>query len=258
MNITTITEVLDAAHLTHYISSNYSERGGIMVIGPPGVLKTALIKAALEGQSHQAIVTDLNMVSLKGMRDSMLSGSYKTLAFPDFQKLYERKAESAANVIGVIKALIDEGFNKFATEATNTPIFTIRCLIMAAMTYSFYMDRIDEWRASGLERRCLWPAIKLKDPHRMMEYAHKLERIKLNGIPRIISTSGIPFDVSETESKWLLRLSNLQDQELTPFILLKKIFAVLKFKYFNDKEKAVTIIEQFCQCINGGFGELEI
>jgi hypothetical protein len=58
----------------------------------------------------------------------------------------------------------------------------------------------------------------------------------------------IPFNVTEKESVHLRNL--LRDQpEATPFVLLKKIFAVLKWKY--GVEKSLRIIDKFALCLSG-------
>jgi hypothetical protein len=254
----TLIEILDAAHLTSFIESPFPQRGAIMIVGPPGAMKTTFIRTGLSEYPGALILGDLNINSLMSLRDSLVSGRYKTIAFPEYEKLYQRKADTAANVEGTIKQLIEEGFSRASFEEQDAITSISRVLVIGAMTYSFYNSRISKWRESGFKRRILWVGVKLLNPDKIMEAIRKWELIELDGIPRRYPTKGIPFDVTEAESRQIEKL--LEGQwEATPYVLLKKIFAVLKWKYkATEPNKPMKIMKDFGECIDNKMGIINI
>ena len=261
MKIQTLIEVIDAAHLTSLIESPFPQRGGIMLVGPPGMLKTTLMRIALEPYPNALMLSDLNVNSLMALRESLIGGRYNTIAFGEFEKIYARKADTAANVEGVMKQLVEEGFTRASFEEQDCITTTARALIIGAMTYNFYSRRISVWRESGFKRRFLWCGLRLKDPDRIMNAIRKWETIDLDGIPRRYARKAISFDVTEEESKRIETMIKGQ-WEATVYVLLKKIFAVLKWKHKNDKEnaskEAFRVLVPFCESINGNVADVEI
>ena len=45
VSVSCMIECLAAAHLSNYVDSPFHERGGIMLVGPPGSLRTTLTRA---------------------------------------------------------------------------------------------------------------------------------------------------------------------------------------------------------------------
>lgn len=253
----TLIEVLDAAHLTSFIESPFPQRGAIMIVGPPGSMKTTFLRSALKEYPSALFLSDLNINSLMQLRDSLVSGRYRTIAFPEYEKLYQRKADTAANIEGTIKQLIEEGFSRASFEEQDAITFTARTLVIGAMTYSFYSRMIGRWRESGFKRRILWFGIKLSDPDKIMSAIRRWELIKIDGIPRRFPTDTIPFDVTDGESKVIERM--LEGQwEATPYVLLKKIYAVLKWKYPNDHKHAMALVNELSDCLNNKMGIIEL
>lgn len=257
MNAKILIEFIDAAQLTSYIESPFPQRGSIMLVGPPGAMKTTIIKTALGEYPSALFLSDLNINSLMALRESLISGRYKTIAFPEYEKLYQRKADTAANIEGTIKQLIEEGFTRASFEEQDAITYTARTLVIGAMTYSFYSSRIGKWRESGFKRRILWMGIKLSDPDKIMDAIRKWELIELGNVPRRYPTNNIPFNVTDGESRYIEKM--LEGQwEATPYVLLKKILAVLKWKYVNEPEKPMQIMKEIRACLNNQLGVLDI
>jgi hypothetical protein len=258
MDYQTLIEILDAAHLTSFIDSPFPQRGALMIVGPPGAMKTTFIHAALDEHPSALFLSDLNINSLMRLRESLVSGRYRTIAFPEYEKLYQRKADTSANIEGTIKQLIEEGFTRASFEEQDAITFTARTFVVGAMTHSFYTQMIGKWRESGFKRRILWVGIKLDNPDKIMEAIRKWELIKVDGIPRKYPTRNIPFEVTDAESRNIEKM--LEGQwEATPYVLLKKIFAVLKWKYGkNDPQRPMKIMKELGDCINNKLGIIEI
>lgn len=253
MKSTTLIEILDAAHLTSFIDSPFPQRGAIMIVGPPGAMKTTLLRASVSEYPSALFLSDLNINSLMALRDSLVSGRYRTIAFPEYEKLYQRKADTSANVEGVIKQLIEEGFTRASFEEQDAITSIARTLVIGAMTMSFYSQRITKWRENGFKRRILWLGIKLDNPDRIMEAIRKWELIEFSGIERKFPQGNIPFAVNDSESRIIEGM--LEGQwEATPYVLLKKIYAVLKWKYSKQPKRAMLIMEELRECLNNKLG----
>lgn len=253
----TLIEIIDAAHLTSFIHSPFPQRGCLMIVGPPGAMKTTFISTALREYPSTLFLSDLNINSLMKLRDSLVSGRYRTIAFPEYEKLYQRKADTASNIEGTIKQLIEEGFTRASFEEQDAITSTARTLVIGAMTYSFYNKMISQWRESGFKRRILWMGIKLGDPDKVMHAIRKWELIELDGILRRYPSKDIPFNVTETESKYIEKM--LEGQwEATPYVLLKKMLAVLKWKYPRQPKKPMEIMDQLGECINNKLGIIDL
>jgi hypothetical protein len=252
-----IIEILDAAHLTSFIESPFPQRGGIMIVGPPGAFKTTMTQVALLEHPSALFLSDLNINSLMSIRESLVSGRYRTIVFPEYEKLYQRRPDTAANIEGTIKQLVEEGFTRASFEEQDAITYTARVLVIGAMTYSFYSRRLAAWRENGFKRRFLWCGIKLSNPDRVMHAIREWQRIELDGIPRRYPSRSIPFEVSTGESRTLEKMMEGQ-WEATPYVLIKKILAVLKWKYPKEPSKPMEIIREFSECINNRLGVVEI
>jgi hypothetical protein len=253
----TLIEVIDCAHLTSFIHSPFPQRGALMLVGPPGTMKTTFIRSALQEYPSVLSLGDLNINSLMKLRDSLVSGRYRTIAFPEFEKLYQRKADTAANIEGTIKQLIEEGFGRASFEELDAITTNSKVFIVGAMTYDFYNRKISAWRESGFKRRILWVGISLSNPDRIMEAIRKWELIEIDGIPRKYPTKEIPFNVTDAESRIIENM--LQGQwEATPYVLLKKIYAVLKWKYPREPKKPMRIMEELGNCLDNKMGEIKL
>lgn len=257
MTSQTLIEIIDAAHLTSFINSPFPQRGGIMIVGPPGSLKTSFVQTALREHPSALFLSDLNINSLMRLRESLVSGRYRTIVFPEYEKLYQRKADTASNIEGTIKQLIEEGFTRASFEEQDAISYTARTLVIGALTYSFYSKMIGPWRESGFKRRMLWVGIKLANPDQIMHAIREWELIDIGDIPRRYPTKDIPFNVNDAESKAIEKM--LEGQwEATPYVLLKKIYAVLKWKYPKEPRRPMAIMTELSKCINNQLGVVDL
>lgn len=257
MKAKTLIEVIDAAALSHWVESPFKQRGALMFVGPPGTLKTSIIKAALEDYPNALFLSDLNVNSLMSLRETLVSGRYTTIAFPEFEKLYARKADTASNIEAHLKQLIEEGFTRASFEEQDAIACTARTLVIGAMTTTFYSQHIKRWNDNGFKRRILWCGMRLHNSNMIMDAIRKWETIPLDGIQRRVPRSMIKYDLTEEDSKLVEKI--LQGQwEATPYVLLKKIYCVLRWKYKEDKQQPLRILKEFSEGLNNQMAEIFI
>jgi hypothetical protein len=247
MKPVTLIEVIDAAHCTAYVESPFEQRGGLMLIGPPETLRTTMIDIALGQHPSALIVSDINMRSLTGLKDDLTSGRYSTIGFSDYQKLYERAASTAANVEGTLRALMEEGFSKSPHDDPTSASTRARALLVAAMVEATYKNKVQDWKQSGYLRR--WLVCLLYMPvmsrNKLTQSVHDWKKLEFDGIKRVSPTTPIPYNISEEESRRLLLMVKEQASQGTPFVLLKKIYCVLKWKYKDQPGKVADIMSDF-------------
>jgi hypothetical protein len=255
----TVIEVIDACHLTKHIESPFPQRGGLMLVAPPGALKSTMIECALQEYPNALPAADINVNTFMKLRDDLQSNKYATIAFGEFEKLYQRNANTAANIEGVIKACVEEGFVRGPFEDVRMGGCKARVLIVGGMTPGFFASKYDSWQKSGFARRFLWCMFSVQNPELILEAIHEWRRIEMNGIPRRYpGMKGIPFDVTDAESRYLMKLVRDQPGDASPYVLLKKIFSVLKWKYPKDPKVPKQIIEDFADSLKRNGTELVI
>lgn len=248
--------VLAAAHLTYAldsIPSAFSQRGGIMLVGPPENMKTT-IASCLVKYSNALVVGDLTVKQLVKVRDQISAGRYQTVVFPAFEKLYKRDADTASNVEGLIQAMTEEGFGHASFEDQETFVRYAKCLVVGAMVESVYRNYSVHWRDSGFARRFLWCHFILEDQHAITRAIYNWEPLQLSqgelpGIP----SEPIKFDLTEKERRKIALLVSSQVGKSTPLVLAYKIVAVLKWRYAGQRDaasRAMAVFEDFAESLN--------
>jgi hypothetical protein len=255
-------EFLDAAHLTKYVESPYAARGGIMIVGPPNTLKSTMIELSYSEYPNALILSDINVNTLTQIKDDLAAGHYPTIAFPAFEKLYQRHKSTSANVEGYLMALVEEGFSRASFEDQRMAAIKARALIVGAIPYSFYQANYTRWNQSGFLRRFLWCVLRLKDSEKIMEAIHNWKLIPFNGIShRIPGSKTIPYTMSATESRTLRAMIRQQPSgNSTPYVLLKKIHCALKWKYSSTKHPGAyrKILEDVAPAFSKGGAEVNL
>ena len=135
----TIIDVLAAAHWTYKLSgipSEFSQRGGIMLVGPPEQLKTQFI-SMLEDYPRTLVLSDLTTRELADFHQE-LGIQYKTLGFTAFEKVSQRDPNVATNLIGHLTALAEEGFRGSYKMDKRQRTYRARVLVIGAVPLSFY------------------------------------------------------------------------------------------------------------------------
>lgn len=261
MKFSTIAEVLMGAHLTVYVKSPFLSRGGIMLVAPPASLKSLVVQV-IEEYPNALVMSDLTTKQLIVLRDEIAARRYVTLGFTEFEKIYQRHDSTANNIEGNLKAMMEEGFTRGSFEDQRMVTIKARCLIIGAITSTFYAKRYTEWRDSGFARRFLWVHFVLADPRIIVKAIHDWERVNANGLVFGLPTSRtIPFDCSKPESHQIERWLKHQPGIETPLILMKKILSVLKWRYkrIGEKpEKAMQTLHDFSEALGSSGAELEI
>jgi hypothetical protein len=258
----TFLTVLHAACLTYRVDSAFKSRGGMLLVAPPGQMKTSML-ATLIDQPGVMGYSDMTTKTLVEARDYIASKKVHTLLLYDFQKIYERKADTAANIVGSLRALVEEGFSSAAWEEHTNMIQTkARALVMAACTPAFIRRNIVEWDESGFSRRFLFCHYTLRNPEVIVQAIMSDTPIPLmlNGDVAIPFNLSIPL-VTHPEDELKLRrmLRHGQRGEEVPLILLRKLLAVLRWRCSRMKKKdvnAMHILEEFSECMRDEGAEI--
>ena len=257
VRISTLMECVKAAHLSTYVDSQFSHASGLMIVGPPGVLKTTILKAL---DSYESVLTlsDVNSKVLHGIiKTQLTNNAIKSLVLPEVQRIYERDPRTAAGVEGTIRSLVEEGFSGASFEDPTVSRFTARAFVIGAMTDKFRDENWQRWNDSGFARRFLWCLIRLGDPSILMNAVEqgRLAMVADDVVPMPTPPFGtIPaLDVSQRR-----RIRPLVRKQPKPsnvqFELMCRMAAVLVFYYKRNKIKRdpIEAIQEFAGCVLGG------
>ncbi len=266
MRVETLLEVLWAATLTGRVQSKFDSRGGMFLVAPPGQLKTSLL-SIFDGQPGVLSFSDMTTNSLVAARDMIASRKIHTLTFYDFQKLYERRADTASNIVGNLRALTDEGFKSASFEPGGESNRVIqaraRALVLAATTPAFYRANLGEWTSNGFARRFIFCVYTMRDPDIMVESIMNENPIELRNmevaLPANLSIEMGPVPTSAEQAMFRRMLRNQAGEEV-PLVLLRKIHAVLRWRYrrLGGKDQSMEILEEFAQCLSSEGAQLVI
>jgi hypothetical protein len=258
MHTDTLCEIIDAAHLTKNVQSVFGQRGGLLIVAPPGSLKTSILEYVLDEYPNTFVLSDTNMTQLENFREDMISNRYSTMAFPEFQKVYARDQRTASSVESTIAALVDEGWRRPSFRDPRAGALRSRMLVIAGMTPTFYERHFDAWQRSGFLRRFIVSLFSVENPELITDAIKDNTKLGLNGIPRkAVTANGIPFHIEPPEANFCHKLLKEQPDDKTPLILLMRIFAVLKWKYASSA-KAKAIISDFAPSLTRDGGILTL
>lgn len=246
-------EVLCAAHLSAFVrEGGFDERGGIMLVAPAGALKSTFLTCLETNYPDVLGVTDLNAKALAALRERISSERVRTLVFPEYAKLYERKADTSANLEGSLRALASEGYRSAAFEPQDIARVTAKAMVIGAMTLGFRDTHIQRWQESGFARRFLWPLFVLRRPEILDEAVAQWQRVDFQ-IARVPHAppfgETIPMDTTEAERRQLRQLVRYQpgDSSVQQHALLVKILAVLRWWYqrSGNGRDAMEVVQAF-------------
>lgn len=264
MKAETLIRVLVAAHYSHHVQGPEKLRqvhGGIMLVAPPGALKTAILKVALEGHANVLGLSDINVQGLGRLRHSIANGKIKTLLFYEYAKLYQRNVAVSSNVEGVVSALVDESYHKLAFDVQEAHALPCGALVVGAMVPQFYEEQLAGWGNSGFARRFLWCMYKLKNPTAIQEAIAKWKSVEFGSEFRFrIPLTDIEYSLTEAEARWIQTLLVHNHGIETPSILLQKIACVLRweFKALGVKDDTIRIIKEFAPSLGKHGASLEL
>jgi hypothetical protein len=252
----TLFRCLSAVHLSSYVESPFESRGGLMLVSPPGCMKTSILMAVANSWSNAIPVSDLNTAQLIKMKSAMSSNALRTLILTDMQKIAQRNPNVAVNLLGHLSAIVDEGFTGASWDSNQMiPRTTARCTVMAALTDDYYNRAMEEFVATGFARRFLWAQIRLKDPGVLASAVIYQERLQFSqdiGLPPMPAMGSIPLDVSMEEIRTLETCVQHQiGRHAIAFQLIVKMTAVLRWWYYAMKIETdpLDTIFEFARCL---------
>jgi hypothetical protein len=265
MYVQDLIEVLCAAHLTYLLHTPFPERSGIILVGAPGVLKSTFLEELDKQYPNVITMSDLNVKTLITFRDQIAAGTIQTLVFPELQKLYERKDETAANLEGTLRALVAEGFQAASFEDQRVNRVRARCLVIGAMTPATQARRFQAWDDSGFNRRFLWSLIRLSDPQALDEAVLEWKRLdfRIHHVPQIPPFGDqIPNLTTRAERQQCRMLVKYQPggsgTQQAQFLI--KVAAVLKWWYTETHQDrdAMQVISSFGESLGREGAKLKL
>lgn len=251
MEAADLVEVLCAAHLGSLVEGPFTERGGIMLVGPPGVLKTTFVSTLDHHYQDSVMVSDINVKTLIRMRDAIASGKVNTLVLPELAKVYERAEVTSQNLEGTLRAMVAEGFSAASFEDSRINRLKARALVIGAMTPSLIESHFQAWEESGFNRRFLWCLVRLDDPGILERAAVNWALIdfRVRHIPIAPMNGKIPNLTTARERQRLAVLVKHQPggDHSIQIQLLTRILAVLRWWYRENDERrsAMETVERF-------------
>lgn len=216
-----------------------------MFVAPPGHLKTTAIEI-IEQFPHTRVISNLTVKALSVMRQDFLSGQLKTMAFSDFENIYRRHSSVSSQIEGFLMGLVEEGFRNPAFSDQRTSVLPAKCAVIGAISIKAYEEHISAWLDSGFARRFLWSKYHAED--RVIEALERAISIWKkatisNGFVLKMPLTPVKCTMTELESNKLLWQLRFQYDRRTPFIIAKKIIAILVWKF--KKTKAMEIWNDF-------------
>lgn len=264
MKTSQLVEVLCAAHLGSLVEGPFQERGGVMLVGPPGVLKTTFV-SVLDSQYQDAVMmSDINVKSLIKLRDAIASGKVNTLVLPEYAKIYERADVTAKNVEGTLRALAAEGFAAASFEDSRVNRLTARALVIGALTPATVDTHFASWEESGFNRRFLWVLMKLADPIALERAAVNWSRInfRMAHVPLAPLGMTIPNRTTVRERQRLASIAKYQPggDHAIQIQLLVRMLAVLRWWYAESGQprNAMETMEAFAPALGKNGVSLEL
>lgn len=266
LRVADLLECLCAAHLSSYVRSPFDDRGGLIIVGPPGVLKSTLIEMMARLYHDAIVVSDINASTLNDLKQQLASGTIRTLAIPELRKLYERDPRSASNIEGVLRGLVCEGYHAASFEDSRVNSLVARSFVMSAITPDFQQERFRAWEKSGFNRRFLWCLLRMKNPHLLEEAVEKGARVefKIGRLPALPPDGRIPDTTTPTERReirtWLKRQPGSGVHNIQAAVMVKML-AVLKWwrssiGHANATREAMDVLRMFATSLQQGGAEL--
>lgn len=235
MHVSSLIEFIDAACDTKFVQGPYEERGGLMLVAYPGSLKSTILRLGMYHHSDAMVLSDLNVKQWLKMREDFVTGRFSALGFTDFEKIYQRHSSTSSHIEGIVKGLVAEGYGVGPSGDTRMPVIPAYAMVAGAMTNTCMEDHYDEWSKSGFLRRFLWIVFSVKNQNRIAEAIRAWEKIDLGRITVRPANRQIQVNISRERT---LQMEKMMQEQVgfngTGYVLLKKIVAVLEWKYGNN------------------------
>lgn len=230
-------------------------------MAPPEQLKTTFVEI-LSNYSNALVLTDVVTRDISKIRDGLASNRYTTLALPEMQKLYDRDSDTAANIEGNLRALMEEGFSYVPGGSPDMRVIKAKAFILAGCTTNLYENRYDRWAKSGFLRRMLICIYRLKNPWMLSEAIKKWERIEIDGefAWTLPNWASIPHTVTKGEAIEVERWCRWQEGMVDPASLIHKILSVLRWrnKKLKRRDDSFSIVKDFAESLSKTGAEVEL
>ena len=242
-------QFIQAAHVSQQTDWNFEARSGIILCAPPESLKTTIVLKALDNYNNTDCLSDMNARQFNNYRDRLLNGRFHTLAFLDYQKVWERDESTSANTEGIIRALTDEGWKGHPERSEFSML--ARAFIVLCITSSMWEERAKHWERTGFSRRFLFMHYRFTDLETLVDAIGENHPYQLSHDAQVRWPSDrIPMTVDDKEFQFLRLALKKQVGVLVPLQFLKRIYNTLKWHYAqtmpNDKEGAERV---FMNCM---------
>lgn len=257
-----LVEVICAVHLAPYVEGTLEHRGGLMLVAPPGALKSTLAATTRE-YPDALLLTDVNVSMLVDLRDSLASDTIRTLVFSEYAKLYERNPQTAVNIEGSIRALASEGFAGASFQDHRINRRVAFATIVGAMPPSLVEKQFKRWEESGFNRRFLWSTYGVKGAYILDEAAGELKRLDfgVRHVPRVPPLGqSIPFLLTPSERIRVRRYVAQQPggAHTQQIQLLTRVWCVLKWWHREQgtPDECEHTITEFAESLTHGGADL--
>ncbi len=182
VTVESMLEVICAMHLASYVDGPVEDRGGLMLVGPPGNLKTTLLDVLDENFASAISCSNLNTQTLSRIQPQFNTGTLRSLILPDLQACYAGDPRTAARLEQALMQLAGEGNRGPSWQDARFQKFKSRCAIFGAMTNRFYEKYANYWEDSGFQRRFLWSSYTLENPDILLDALQDWQRADVGGI----------------------------------------------------------------------------
>jgi hypothetical protein len=249
-----ILEAICAFHLASYVPSPVKDKGGLMFVGPPGVLKTTFLDVLDENYHNSLTSSNLNTTTLLKMQAQFYNGSMRSLVLPDVQAIYAGDPRTAARLEQALMQLAGEGNRGASWQDARYQKFKSRCAIFGAMTQKHFEQYTARWEDSGFLRRFLWAGVTLEDPEALMNAIEQWQRAEIGGIkiPDLPANGTIPYLLANHEAKeirsWLKHQPSPHEIQ---FSLMCRATSALRWHYQQRRLKhdALDVMRQFAETL---------
>jgi hypothetical protein len=257
LSLTDFIQVTAAIHLSSRVDAPYTDRGGMIVVGPPGSLKSTVITIVAEHYPDALLLSDINAQMLAQIRDTLTGSSVRTLVIPEMAKLYQRHSATASNVEGYLQALAGEGFSHAAHEDSRVATLKARATILSAITPHSRLAHFPKWEGAGFNRRFLWPLIQLHQPEVLELAVLEWRRLTFGqaALPPLPLGPGelIPSSTTRAERDAILQMVRAQPggSNTIHLQLMTRALSVLRwwYRHAGIKRNAMEPLRAFAQAL---------
>lgn len=256
-------EAICAIHLASYVDGPVKDKGGLMLVGPPGMLKTTFLDV-LDHNYHNALsASNLNTTTLLKLQGQFFNGSMRSIILPDVQAMYAGDPRTAARLEQAIMQLAGEGNRGASWQDARFQKFKSRCAVFGAMTQRHYEQYSARWEESGFLRRFLWASVALADPEALMNAIEQWQRAELGAIkiPDMPGNGTIPDSLTRDERRqirsWLKYQPGPHEIQMS---LMCRATSALRWHYQTHRIKAnaMDTMREFAETLQKDAGLVHI